>query len=170
MTLFHGLELTPEQITIYNTCHKKAVKYFESIGLLPLDRKPYEYSLHHIDESLRHNDIDRYIQWLPEDLKVIKSGEHTSKHMIGNTNASGKRSEEFSKNLSERNLGNKYASGERSPESKANMSKAQKARFENGGIAWNKGKKLSPYSDEYKANMSERMKLWWAERKALERI
>lgn len=75
--------MTKEQYNESQRNHRKAIKYFEWIGLLPKDRKPHEYHLHHIDESLRHNDVDRYIQWNGYDLEVIKGGEHLSHHHKG---------------------------------------------------------------------------------------
>ena len=110
---------------------------------MPKDRKPYEYCLHHIDESLRHNDIDRYIQWYGYDLVVELYGEHSS-----HTNKGRKRSEEWRNNLSKR------LKGRESPrkgcvvseETKQKMSNSRKKYFDNGGSVWNKG--LTKYTDE----------------------
>lgn len=68
-----NLGLTKEQITINNENHKKAMEHF---GLKHGDL----LVLHHIDLELRHNDIDRYIQWNPEDLVVMTASEHTAFH------------------------------------------------------------------------------------------
>ena len=54
-------DCTHEQYLECRRNRVKAGKYFEEIGLLPKDRKPYEYCLHHKDESLRYTNIERYI-------------------------------------------------------------------------------------------------------------
>jgi len=75
-----ALVLTKEQQKINDHNHRLAIKHFESTGELPMDREPYSYCLHHKDESLRENNIERYILWLFEDLEVRPYGEHTSHH------------------------------------------------------------------------------------------
>lgn len=74
------LELTKEQESINNANHKKAVEYFESIYPWFKNREPYEYDLHHKDETLRHKDINRYIEWRIEDLVIEEHAKHTSHH------------------------------------------------------------------------------------------
>ena len=39
--------------------------------------------LHHIDTTLLHNNPERYILWLPEDLKIMKKGDHIRLHHTG---------------------------------------------------------------------------------------
>lgn len=36
--------------------------------------------LHHIDTSWLHNDIERYIQWNPEDLLLLTKSQHSKLH------------------------------------------------------------------------------------------
>lgn len=74
---------------------QKAWLYFVSIGQIPWDAKPREYVLHHIDETLKHNNFERYILWLPEDLVVMTSSEHSKFH-----NARRKLSEEHKQKIS----------------------------------------------------------------------
>lgn len=74
------IQITKEQITISQKNKDKAWAYFVSIGEIPEDAKPYSYVLHHVDKTLRHTDIERYIQWNPEDLVVMDYGEHSSLH------------------------------------------------------------------------------------------
>ncbi len=42
---------------------------------------PKGYDLHHKNPSLRHNNIDRYIQWLPEDVEILSHKDHFNLHM-----------------------------------------------------------------------------------------
>ena len=41
--------------------------------------------LHHIDPTLKYNDYDRYILWLPEDTVVMTRGKHTALHNLINS-------------------------------------------------------------------------------------
>lgn len=41
--------------------------------------------LHHIDDTLKHNDLDRYLEWRLEDLIAIPNGEHSRIHNLGKT-------------------------------------------------------------------------------------
>ena len=41
------------------------------------------YVLHHIDTSLLYENPERYILWLPEDLKIMSKGDHLSLHHTG---------------------------------------------------------------------------------------
>lgn len=36
--------------------------------------------MHHKDASLRHDDIERYIQWRPEDLQLMDKSSHRKLH------------------------------------------------------------------------------------------
>ena len=60
-----------------------AWKRLKACGAIPSDGKIYV--LHHWDESLRHNNIDRYIQWNLYDIDVVEQGEHTRLHKKGKT-------------------------------------------------------------------------------------
>lgn len=75
--------MTKEQRSLSQMNKERAQKYFELTGELPKDRGQFEYVLHHVDESLRHEDIERYIQWNPEDLVVMKYAEHSRHHNLG---------------------------------------------------------------------------------------
>ena len=39
------------------------------------------YVLHHKDPELRHKDIDRYLEWRPEDLVMMTKSDHVKLHM-----------------------------------------------------------------------------------------
>ena len=70
--------MTKEQHRISDRNRRKAVKYFG------LENEPkYSYALHHKDESLRTENVERYILWLPEDLEVMSYSEHTRHHHTG---------------------------------------------------------------------------------------
>ena len=64
-------DLTKEQLLLSRRNHAKAVKYFN------LQKG---FVLHHKDETLRHNDAERYIEWRPEDLVVMSNEEHARLH------------------------------------------------------------------------------------------
>ena len=42
--------------------------------------------LHHKDETLRHNNLERYLEWRPEDLVPMKREEHLAYHSKGERN------------------------------------------------------------------------------------
>ena len=63
--------MTEEQKLISRRNHYKAYK------LLNVQKG---WVLHHKDTNLRHNDIERYILWLPEDLEVMKNADHVKLH------------------------------------------------------------------------------------------
>ena len=70
------------------------------------------YCLHHKDETLRHENPDRYNEWNPEDLVMMIGSDHMRLHHIGNTCAMGHVvSEETKRKLSESQKG-KYISEE----------------------------------------------------------
>lgn len=69
--------MTKQEMKISRENHKKAAECFNLQS---------GYVLHHIDESLRHNNIERYILWLPEDLVVMSKEEHSQLHKIGEKN------------------------------------------------------------------------------------
>ena len=96
------IELTKEQYITSVINHRKAWKYF---GLD--NSEPYKYALHHKDQSLKYNDIDRYIEWRPEDLEVMTFIEHNKLHNQGENNPMyGKHhTEEWKKKHSERMKG-----------------------------------------------------------------
>lgn len=75
--------MTAEQRRISDRNRRKAWKHFVEIGIIDKNAPPYTYAMHHKDETLRHNDIERYILWLFEDLEVEDYGKHTSHHHTG---------------------------------------------------------------------------------------
>ena len=67
------MKMTKEQKYKNYKNHKKAREYFGIEGEKNL-------VLHHIDWTLRHNNIERYIEWNPEDLVVMTKSEHRKLH------------------------------------------------------------------------------------------
>lgn len=63
--------LTKEQRKIYNHCRHSALKYFNV---------QKGYVLHHKDDTLMLTDVNRYIEWRPEDLVVMTLSEHSKLH------------------------------------------------------------------------------------------
>lgn len=96
------------------------------------------YHLHHIDQSLRHNDPERYNEWRPEDLIMVTNSEHTTIHNTGEV-----LSEETKQKIREKHLGTHH-----SEESKKKMSETRK-----GKPSTFKGRK---HTEESKRKMSEK--------------
>ena len=92
--------------------HKLAWKHFYPEG--NGKAKP-RYCLHHKDETLRHENPDRYEEWRIEDLVMITSSEHGRHHRAGctpwNKGKTNCYSDECRKRLSESQKG-KYISEE----------------------------------------------------------
>lgn len=65
--------MTREQLTISTRNNRRARKYFGIYGNKDL-------VLHHVDWTMRHNNIERYIQWNIEDLVVMTKSEHRKLH------------------------------------------------------------------------------------------
>lgn len=115
--------MTEEQERISAINREKAAKFFN------LQKG---YVLHHKDHTLRHNDIERYILWNPEDLIVMLNGEHSSLHWkldyderrkkISNSLIGHEVSEDTRQKLREANLGKK--NGPASEETKRKISEA----------------------------------------------
>ena len=66
--------------------------------------------LHHKDDTLRHNDIERYIEWRLEDLVVLRNAEHTRITFTGTT-----KSEEHKAKIGASNKGKHNHLGENNP-------------------------------------------------------
>lgn len=102
------------------------------------------FVLHHIDEQMKYNNPERYILWLPEDLKIMTKSEHMSYHQSGNKNINCRIqfTPERLKKMSEVMSGNKNPNygKHRTEETKRKISEA------------NKGKKRT---EEAKKKMSE---------------
>lgn len=108
-------QLTKEQRKIYNHNYKKAKEHFN------LQKG---YVLHHKDDSWQHEDIERYIEWRPEDLEVLTKEEHNSIHKKGNTYGEGKHlSEETKRKIAESRRGKKH-----SEETRRKISESLKAK------------------------------------------
>ena len=60
--------------------HDYAWAYFIVKGQIPVDAKKNEWCLHHIDESLKYTDIERYNEWRIEDLVPMRIKDHMSLH------------------------------------------------------------------------------------------
>lgn len=71
-------KLTDEQIKLNNRNNRKARLWFKRNGFMPDPNLTYD--LHHIDETLRTTNIERYIEWRIEDLEVIEHSEHAKRH------------------------------------------------------------------------------------------
>ena len=63
------------RIEVNRANHDKAREYFGILG-------NKEYDLHHKDETLMYVDPERYNEWRPEDLVVMKHGDHTRHHQL----------------------------------------------------------------------------------------
>ena len=107
--------LTKEQRKIYNHCRHSALKYFNV---------QKGYVLHHKDNTLMLTDINRYIEWRPEDLVVMTLSEHSKLHNTGLV-----RSEETREKMSKANKGRQPWLGKHhSEETKKKLSKANKGK------------------------------------------
>lgn len=60
--------------------HHATWRYFQKLGLIPKDATMKDWVLHHIDESMRHNDPERYLLWRPQDVWPLPSRVHSSFH------------------------------------------------------------------------------------------
>lgn len=90
--------------------------------------------------------------------KRIRTKEHIEKLHEGRRKS--KNSEEHIRKIKENNTGKKHTE-----ESRKKMSQSLKGR-----VSPNKGKIFGKQSDERKANTSDAMKKWWAERKAKQEL
>ena len=159
-------EYTREQINIGVKNHKLAIKHFEEIGALPKDRKPYEYVLHHKDETLRHNDPDRYIQWNFEDLEVKLNTKHAGEHTKGRPSPNkGKTLDAEAK----RKISEKLKGRPRTPESIEKQKKAQIGRIwsEESKAKLSHSKMGHTFSEESKKKISETLKKYYANKKEI---
>ena len=77
--------------------------------------------LHHVDDTLMHNDIDRYLEWRPEDLVAIPNSEHSRIHNLGKTV-----SEETRSKISHNHVG--FLGKHHTEESKIKISAAHKGK------------------------------------------
>ena len=70
-------KFTTEQQHLYNINRIKAWKFFYPEG--NGKAKP-GFHLHHKDPSWRVTDIDRYVQWNPDDLMMVTASDHGKIH------------------------------------------------------------------------------------------
>ena len=148
--------MTKEQINTSERNKRKAIKYFESIGELPIYRPKRSYDLHHINPDWKENDIERYIQWNPEDLVVMEHNEHLRLHHLGadfykteefkqkqrDSHIGRTLSEEHKRHISEGMMGEVFTE-----ERKQNISKALKGK---------------PKSEEHRKHLCEAQQKRWA--------
>lgn len=116
-----------------NNARKEAWKFFFPAGngrtmitVDPITGKDIQWVLHHVDETLKKNDIKRYKEWRIEDLVMITSTEHHIIHSNGNKNPFyGKHhTEDTKERLSGEN--NPMYGKKHTAESKKKMSEARK--------------------------------------------
>lgn len=121
--------MTKEQRKISKENRKKAAEYF---GIDKAGK--YEYDLHHINPDWKENDIERYIQWNPEDLVVLTHAEHARLH---NTRGNHQKSEEHDYKFSDQARAN-IAEGAKAPKTdkwkKAHSESMKGRHYYNNGI------------------------------------
>lgn len=133
--------------------HKLAWKHFYPEG--NGKAKP-GYCLHHKDETLRHENPDRYNEWNPDDLVMITSSEHGRHHRAGctpwNKGKTNCYSDECRKRLSESQKG-KYIS----EETRRKMSESRKGHVVSEETRKKIGEKSKgrTISEEQKKKISE---------------
>lgn len=145
--------MTKEQLLISEKNYRNVRKRLKLSGAIPNNGKTYV--LHHIDETLRHNNIERYIQWNLYDLEVMEYGEHSKLHMTGKYF-----SEEHKRKISENHVG--MTGKHHSEQTKQRMSEAY-----NELVSRFKGKH---HSEEWKKKHSEDMKRRWLEKRNITKI
>lgn len=69
-------KMTKEQQQISNHNNELAWQWFE----INLNISRHGKVLHHLDTSLKHTNIERYIQWNPFDLVVLSNADHQKMH------------------------------------------------------------------------------------------
>ena len=113
--------------------------------------------LHHKDETLKYTDVERYIEWRPEDLEKISRADHTRLHMTGKhlteehkrkcsiALKGRKMPEEAKKKISASHMGNKWGIGNRSTTGQhwwTNGVERKMCFDEDAPEGWHRGKKL----------------------------
>lgn len=98
--------MNKEQQHTNSVCKIKANKYFWP----ELNGKTKKgWCLHHKDPAMRHNDIDRYVQWNIDDVVPMTISDHLSFHKTGNNGLIGhKHSEATKKKMSLNNWRKKH--------------------------------------------------------------
>ena len=79
--------ITTEQRRISRIKKREAWKFFYPMGngyslitIDPATGKEIQWVLHHKDDTLRINDLDRYVQWNIEDLEMMTTQDHSRLH------------------------------------------------------------------------------------------
>jgi len=149
--------MTKEQIAISSRNKRVAWKHFYPEG----KGKPKKgYVLHHVDTTLKDNNIERYIQWNVEDLVMMTKGEHNHLHHKGKFV-----SEETRQKMSISNGGaNSPNFGKHLPEEqRQKISKSLKGRHlsEETRKKMSESKKGRHFTEEHKAKMSAAIKALW---------
>jgi len=119
--------MTKEQKSISNHNKYLAWKHFYPEG----NGKPKKgHVLHHVDITLRHSNVERYILWLIEDLVLMSLSEHSKLHNSGKNNPFfGKHfSEEARRKISETKKGKPNPHKGPSEEVRKKISEALKGR------------------------------------------
>lgn len=136
--------------------HDKSWAYFVSIGKIPVDAKKCEWCLHHVDQKLKYEDIDRYNEWRIEDLVPMTTTEHMKLHAKNRHHT-----EESKKKISQTLKGHEVSEetrkkigdacrGRQNPKTSAGLKEYFKTHD-----SWIKGKH---HTEESKKKMSERLK------------
>lgn len=63
------------------TKHDRTWRYFQELGLIPKNATMKDWVLHHIDESMKHDDPERYHLWRPQDVWPLPFKVHSAYHM-----------------------------------------------------------------------------------------
>lgn len=102
------------------------------------------YVLHHVDTTLKKNDIERYIQWRIEDLVMLTKQEHAGLHHKGENHHN------FGKHLSEetRQKIGESLKGEHNPMFAKHLSEETRRKL-------SEAKKGKQKSEEWKRKISE---------------
>lgn len=110
--------MTKEQKRISNHNNRLAWKHFYPEG----NGNPKKgYVLHHVDTTLKKNDIERYILWRIEDLVMLTKAEHIKVHHKGK-----QVSEETKRKIGEASKGRHYHLSE---ETRHKMSEAKQGHL-----------------------------------------
>ena len=113
---YKNLTITKEQCKISEKNRAKAKKYFNL---------PKGWVLHHEDETLRHNNIERYIEWRTEDLIPMSNADHIRLHVkLAKSKRSKLMSDEAKQKISEAHKGKIF-----SEEHKKKISESEKGKL-----------------------------------------
>lgn len=146
--------MTEEQKRISRKNRRLAWKHFWPEG----NGKPKKgYVLHHVDITLRHSNIERYILWRIEDLVLMSLSEHSKLHNSGENHPNfGKHfSEETRRKISESHKGKHLSEENKRKLIESHKGKHRTEETKQKISAANKGKSHLPLSEEHKRKLSE---------------